>query len=932
MKVSELKHYGTKEHSGRYPWGSGENPYQRLGNGSINARIKDLTDSGMSIKEIEEGMGMTANERRKLESIEKMEAVTQRYYRIQELHKAGYSNVKIANMLGVTEGTVRNSLKEDFTKKNKSFELKNVCDNLKKEMDKKDYLDIGKGAEYALRCSETRKDTAVKYLQEKYGYELHTIYVDQLGTNHKTTMSILCKPGTEKSFLYDHLDKIHGIDESRVIREDGTVKLGMEKPIQIKRDRIKVVYDEEGGSDKDGVIELRRGVDDISLGNANYAQVRIAVEGNQYMKGMAIYRDDMPPGVDIIYNSNKAKGSPDDKVFKPMKDDQDNPFGATIKGLNDKNLPDEEKELKLTQRYYTDKDGKEKLSAINVVNEEGTWEGWSRTLSSQFLSKQTVQLAKRQLDIAQKESVSDLEDIMNLTEPTVKKSLLLDYADKCDAAAAQLKAAALPRQSTCVILPVPSLKENEVYAPQYKTGEHVCLVRHPHGGVFEIPELVVNNNHKEGKSVVGTATDAIGINIQTAQQLSGADFDGDSVLVLPSDNVHIKTKKGLPGLKDFDTKVYKLPDDAPKISSRTKNHEMGKITNLIADMTIMGADDEELLRAVKHSMVVIDSEKHHLDYKKSYKDNNIAQLKLKYRGSTTGGAATIVTQAKSEYHVPERKDYYDIDPKTGKKIYKLTGKAIRDPKTGKVVGYEPRTYEETKKTKNEAGEVVYEKTGKINIATTKINKMDAVDDAYELTSDKRGGRPMETVYANYANQMKALANRARKESLSVVDREFSPSAANTYAKEVDSLETKLLIALKNKPRERQAQLLANSKLKAQIAANPERKDDNDWLKKQRGQALSSARAAVGAKKEYITFTDREWEAIQSGAIKKGKLQDIIDNANSDEVKRRSMPKTTSTLSSAKVATIKALIAGGHTQAEVAERLGISVTTVSRAMH
>ena len=26
-----LMHYGTPRHSGRYPWGSGENPYQRNG-------------------------------------------------------------------------------------------------------------------------------------------------------------------------------------------------------------------------------------------------------------------------------------------------------------------------------------------------------------------------------------------------------------------------------------------------------------------------------------------------------------------------------------------------------------------------------------------------------------------------------------------------------------------------------------------------------------------------------------------------------------------------------------------------------------------------------------------------------------------------------------------------------------------------------------
>lgn len=44
---------------------------------------------------------------------------------------------------------------------------------------------------------------------------------------------------------------------------------------------------------------------------------------------------------------------------------------------------------------------------------------------------------------------------------------------------------------------------------------------------------------------------------------------------------------------------------------------MGVISNLITDMTLRGADEKELARAVKHSMVVIDAEKHGLDYKRS---------------------------------------------------------------------------------------------------------------------------------------------------------------------------------------------------------------------------------------------------------------------------------------------------------------------------
>lgn len=927
MANDALMHYGTKEHSGRYPWGSGENPYQRLGNGSIRARVKELKDAGMSEKEIADSLGISTGVLRQRITLEKNEADNQIFYRVRELKEKGYSNVAIGNELNISEGTVRNYLKSD--RKERITQLRTISDALEKELKTKKYLDVGEGANLTLNCTEEKLKAAVTLLQDQ-GYEYHTIRVDQLGTTHKTTISVLCPPGTEKKDLYNHLDDIHEIDESRVIKTDGTVSLSMEKPRSVKRDRIMVRYGDQGGSAKDGVIELRRGVDDISLGQASYAQVRIAVDDKMYMKGMAIYNDNMPPGVDIIYNSNKPSGSPDTKVFKSLDLSADNPFGATIKGLNDKGKPVEERELKLTQRYYKDKDGKEHLSAINIVNEQGTWGEWSKSLSSQFLSKQSIPLAKRQLDLAYKQQASGLDDILRLTEPTVKRKLLEEFADNCDAAASELKAASLPRQRTHVILPVTTLKDNEVYAPNYRNGEHVVLIRYPHGGTFEIPELVVNNNHKEGKSVVGNSPDAIGINIKTAEKLSGADFDGDTVVVIPSDNVKIKTSKTLKGLEGFDPKSYKLPDDMrinpktgkeeyvyPTIKNKTKQTEMGKTTNLIADMTLKGADADEIARAVRHSMVIIDSEKHRLDYKQSAKDNNIAELKEIYQGGKNKGASTIISRASAEARVNERREYTKIDPATGKKIYTETG----------------RQYESLKRVVDEdTGKVSYIPTGKMVTAQSKTTKMAATDDAFTLTSDKHGGYPMETVYALHANKLKALANKARKEMLSVEDRPYSPTAAATYAKEVESLEAKLLIAQKNAPRERQAQLVANSRIKAEIAANPGLKEDKDRLKKLKGQALTTARVRCGAKSEKIHFTDKEWEAIQSGAIKKTKLKQIIGKADKDEVKERSMPKNRMTLSASKIATIKAMSRSGFTQDEIAQALGVSTSSVNKALY
>lgn len=224
------------------------------------------------------------------------------------------------------------------------------------------------------------------------------------------------------------------------------------------------------------------------------------------------------------------------------------------------------------QSYYDDPKGKytdpvtgkkQSLSLINKRAEEGDWGEWSKTLPSQFLSKQSLSLIKKQLGLATADKQSEFDEICSLTNPTVKKTLLKSFADDCDSAAVHLQAAALPRQKYQVILPLTTIKDNEVYAPNYKDGETVALIRYPHGGTFEIPILKVNNKLAEGKSVLGnTPADAIGINKKNADRLSGADFDGDTVMVIPCNSskskVKITSTHSLKGLEDFDTNMTVL--------------------------------------------------------------------------------------------------------------------------------------------------------------------------------------------------------------------------------------------------------------------------------------------------------------------------------------------------------------------------------------
>lgn len=897
MNDDELMHYGTPRHSGRYPWGSGENPYQS--STGLYGMAKQLKSQGMSDKEIAESFGMSTREYKSAYSNAKNEVRAANRAEALRLKDKGYSNTAIGKRMGVNESTVRSWMDEDIAER--SSISKNTAKALKSAVDDKKYVDIGGGVENQMGISRTALDNAVKMLKDE-GYTVHYIQTEQLGTGHKTSIKVLAPPDTTYSEVWNHKADIefpgfHSEDKGRTIDKIG-------KPVSISSKRIKINYAEEGGKDKDGVIELRRGVDDISLGKAKYAQVRIAVDGTHYLKGMAMYRDDMPDGVDIIFNTNKAKGTPmlgekDNSVLKPMKKDQDNPFGATIKG---------EREIILAQRYYTDKNGKRQQSAINIVNEEGDWNTWRKSLSSQMLSKQSPMLAKKQLKLAYDLKQDEFDSIMKLENPVIRQQLLDKFADGCDSASVHLKAAGLPRQASKVILPFPSMKENEVYAPSFRDGEEVVLIRYPHGGTFEIPRLKVNNKVPDAKKTLHNAQDAIGINAKVAERLSGADFDGDTVLVIPTSTAKIKTSKPLDGLKDFDPqRDYKAYPGMPEVkgSGFNKQQQMGNVSNLITDMTIKGATPDELARAVRHSMVIIDAEKHNLNYKQSAIDNNIAELKKKYQGGSNRGASTIISRASATAYVPVRKEltntkYMTDDEKKryskGEKIYRETGETYISKKTGKEVK-----------------------------RISKSTKMAETSDANTLSS----GYLIETVYSEHANKLKALANKARAESRSTDYIPYSKEAHVKYKDQVDSLNSKLNIALKNRPLERKAQLIANAKVKNVYAANPDM--DSDDLKKLKGRCLTEARLQTGASKQQIKIEPKEWEAIQAGAIFTNKLKSIVQNSDLDVLKQLAMPREMRGVTPAQESRIKVLESRGYTLAEIADAVGVSTSTINNVL-
>ena len=935
MDDDELMHYGMPRRSGRYPWGSGDDPYQH--NNDFYNRVQEMKKNGMSEHDIAASLGIVNDKGEPSSTLLRRDMTIakeeRRIYQVETAKrlrdKEGMGPTAIGKEMGLNESTVRSLL--DAGSEAKMYQSRETADFIRKMIDEKGMIDVGTGVEKELGISKEMLEVALRRLDNE-GYPIYKGGVPQVtNPGQQTNQRVICPKGTEHKEIYN-FDKIHPLNEDQYISRDGgkTFEKKFTYPASMDSKRLAIRYDEDGGTMKDGIIELRRGVDDLSLGNSRYAQVRILVDGTHYLKGMAVYSDNMPDGVDAVFNTNKKKGTPMTSVLKEIKDDPDNPFGSLIKDANQGG-----------QYWYTDKKtGEKKLGLINKRADEGDWNDWADALPSQFLSKQALPMVKKQLDIAKSDKYAEFDEIKSLTNPTVKKHLLQKFADECDSAAVHLKAAALPGQKYHVIIPINSLKENEIYAPNYENGTKLALIRYPHGGTFEIPILTVNNKHAPARKRLGDdVVDAVGITSKVAERLSGADFDGDTVMCIPTHDkagkVKISNRPPLADLDGFDPKLaygydkktvdkdgtehyYRNGREFKHMTKRGLQTQMGVISNLITDMTLDGgATDAELAAAVKHSMVIIDSYKHHLDYKESEIANNISALHKKYQGKASGGAGTIVSRAKGQDSVVKRqgtpkvnekgKEWYDPSKPEGSLIYKDADDAHY-------------TY---KKVNKKTGEVTTETGTRMQ----KTTKMANTDDAYTLVSAARN--PKELAYADYANSMKALANQARLEMVHTGKIEYSSTAKNTYKKEVDSLMVKLNQAQLNTTRERAAQRMANAEIQAKQKANPNM--DKSEIKKASQQALSKYRDALGSisrRDRNIDITDKEWEAIQAGAISENKLKQILDNTDVAKLRERATPRSTKSLSTSQINRIRAM-SSTYTLEQIASKFNVSPSTISK---
>ena len=880
-KTSEgrLLHYGMPRRSGRYPWGSGKDPYQ--GKDSFLQKYELLKSQGLSEAEIASKFKMNTTELRNNITWSRR---NQREYLASQINKMfneGMTRVAIAEKLGISEGSVRNYLSKE--KGHSQLQWEGIEKAITQGVNRTGYLDVGVGVELQIDVSRSKFNSVVNYLVQEKGYHTHEIYVRRPNDPSKyTTVKVLTKePDVKKVTL--NSDKIRPLDSWS---DDGGVTINnLRAPEMVDLKRVHIRYAEEGGKSKDGVIEIRPGVPDLDLGNSKYAQVRIGAGDNLYMKGMAIYSNDkFPEGKDIIYNVTKPKGTPVEQVLKRMKENTDNPFGANIIRQN---------------------------GALNIINEEGDWDTWSTTMSTQFLAKQPLSLVKDRLDATAKSLKQEYDELVSLTNPIVKKHLLETFSDGLDAKARHLKAQGLPRTKNHVLLPTTELKPNEIYAPNYQDGERVVLIRHPHGGRFEIPDLVVNNKNKKARDMLGNAPDAVAIHPSVASKLSGADFDGDTALIIPNNKGQIKTSRSLKELKNFDPHVYQVSENSPvniheidkttgklvntgkTIKNRQMQTQMGIVSNLITDMTIKGASDSEIARAVKHSMVIIDSEKHRLDYKQSARDNRINELIKEYMthinpdtGKTSRAASTLMSRHKSKVDISQHTTVLE---------------------------------------RHKKGESPEDIAKSLKISTKTVNSY--IKDGAQFDPGKYSSKTaVEELYVSYIKEVQKLKNDTLKNISTIKNPTRSPEAAKVYAPEVKSLNEKLDKALLNKPKERQAQLLAN-KLFFENVIPGMSKDDRSKLS---SRSIARARATTGAESQKIDITESEWEAIQARAISTTKLKQILENTNTDVLKKLAMPREI-VMTPARVSRAQGLIDRGYTYAEAAQALGVSTAAIRDAL-
>lgn len=295
-----LEHYGTKRHSGRYPWGSGDNPYQH--SGDFLSRVEELKKKGLSEKEIletindslpdEYKMGLTEFRTARQKAGHDRKALE--YDQIRALKDDGLGWKEIGDKLGMSESSVRSKYNNAIGEK--ASQAEKIAATLKEEVDKKGMIDISEGANQVLGVSESKLDEAAYILEAEYGYQRYGVGIRQpTNVRQQTNITVLAKPEFDQKYAYQHQDQIDSLGDYHS-DDGGETFTKLQRPSSLDSSRVAIRYGDEGGLDKDGVMEIRRGVPDLDLGKSHYAQVRILVDGDHFLYVNGEYRGDSDIG------------------------------------------------------------------------------------------------------------------------------------------------------------------------------------------------------------------------------------------------------------------------------------------------------------------------------------------------------------------------------------------------------------------------------------------------------------------------------------------------------------------------------------------------------------------------------------------------------------------------------------------------------------
>ena len=211
-----LMHYGMPRRSGRYPWGSGEDPYQH--SGDFLSRIEELKKTGWTEtpENIKKEFGLTTTQYRTEKANAKDERRMLDVARAKSLKEDGLGATEIGRIMGKNESTIRSLLNESSEIKMKK--ARETADFIKEQIEKKGMIDVTSGVERELGVSKEKLNQALKLLEEE-GYPIYKGGIPQ-ATNpgQQTNQRVICKPGTDHKDIYNY-ENVHPLTD--YISKDG---------------------------------------------------------------------------------------------------------------------------------------------------------------------------------------------------------------------------------------------------------------------------------------------------------------------------------------------------------------------------------------------------------------------------------------------------------------------------------------------------------------------------------------------------------------------------------------------------------------------------------------------------------------------------------------------------------------------------------------